>query len=119
LIAVPFASSKEMLLRGQLQTVAKPAAPFVKQCLKLQLSYCDVWESNAGLRDFLAHSLLPLAQAHPSVEFIVKKIPFHHPHVTGIYSGSFASVAMSIHPIRSQTTAGTRRSVCGTSSRTK
>jgi len=63
-------------------------ANFRLPCKKLVVEYCEVWGSNDGMRRFIAggdNGIAKVARENPSVEIIVKKRPFKHPVLRGLY----------------------------------
>lgn len=63
-------------------------ANFRLPCKKLVVEYCEVWGSNDGMRRFIAgegQGIAKFARENPGVEFIVKKRPFKHPLLRGLY----------------------------------
>lgn len=82
--------------------ITRPAngfANFRLPCKKVVLEYCEVWQSNEGLREFISrdtNNILKFARENPSVEFIVKKRPFKHPILRGLYREWHAAIAYAV-----------------------
>ena len=77
------------LLRASLGAT-RPANGFTsfrRPCKKVVLEYCEQWASNDGMRRFIGSRIgvERIANDNPSVEVVVKKRPYKHPIVRGLY----------------------------------
>ena len=96
-------SAATTLLRASLP--ATRAAPghipsnFSLPCRKLVVEYCETWGSSSGMRSLIRGEssreegatvesrLSQFARRNPGVEFVLKRRPYRHPVVRGLYRG--------------------------------
>lgn len=60
---------------------------FILPCKKIVIQFSEEWNSNKGLKEFISNPkyLINLANNYPSVEIVLERKEFKHPHVIGIY----------------------------------
>lgn len=76
--------------------MSKPAANgyngvFHRPCKKIVLDYCETWGSSEGMRSFIQSEKAgpaSIAERHPEVEVVVRRRPFKHPVLRGLYRKS-------------------------------
>jgi large subunit ribosomal protein L43 len=70
-----------------------------RSCKKVVLEYCDTWGSNDGMRRFILNKAIgpeAIARSNPSVEFVVRRRPFKHPVVRGLYRARDYQLAFKV-----------------------